>query len=242
MKRFLTLFFLSLVANFSFGQPEVGLGIGLSCYNGEIGYNSNNLVLPISYTSKEKIHIFYNYAFKKYAKIRLEAGYSRFWGTDEYSNDPGLVKFKREVKGFAFDANVKLELIPKFNGNEKSPLHLLIGVGQFTTNPVNTKEGIETINRYTTNTLGLFQNFSTSAGMGLSYTFAKSKLVETLSLEYMFNYTIDDKFDGVKLGVMGDVFNTITLVYCVPLKYLPMRLRNINRNLDMRNFSECPSF
>jgi len=242
MKRFLTLFFLSLVANFSFGQPEVGLGIGLSCYNGEIGYNSNNLVLPIYYTSKEKIHIFYNYAFKKYAKIRLEAGYSRFWGTDEYSNIPDLVEDQREVKGFVLDANIKLELIPKFNGNENSPLHLLIGVGQFTTNPKNTTAGVTEINFYTTNTSSLFQNFSTSAGMGLSYTFAKSKLFETLSLEYMLNYTIDDKFDGVDRGVMGDVFNTITLVYCVPLKYLPMRLRNINRNLDMRNFSECPSF
>lgn len=242
MKRFLAPLLISLVANFSYGQSEVGLGIGISCYNGEIGYNSNNLIQPISYTSKEKIHIFYNYAFKKYAKIRLEVGYSRFWGADEHSNIPGLVKFKREVKGFALDANLKLELIPKFNGNENSPWHLLIGVGQFTTNPTNTRNGIETVNSSITNTPVLFQNFSTSAGMGLSYTFAKSKLFETLSLEYMGNYTINDKFDGVTRGVMGDVFNTITLVYCVPIKYLPMRLRNLNRNLDMRNFSECPSF
>ena len=242
MKRLFSLLFLSIVSSFSYGQPEVGLGIGLSCYNGEIGYNSYNLVLPISYTSREKVHIFYKYAFKKYAKIRFEAGYSRFWGSDEYSNVPDYVKYKREVKGFALDANLKLELIPKFDGQKNSPLHLLIGVGQFTTNPKNTTAGVTEINFYTTNTTSLFQNFSTSAGMGLSYTFAKSKLFETLSLEYMLNYTIDDKFDGVTRGVMGDFFNTLTLVYCVPLKYLPMRLRNLNRNLDMRNFSECPSF
>lgn len=242
MKRLFTLILLSLIAKIGSAQPEVGLGIGLSCYNGEIGYHSNNLVLPIAYTSREKVHVFYNYAFKKYAKIRFEVGYGRFWGSDEYSNVPGLYKFKREVKGFALDGNIKLELIPRFDGKKNSPIHLLIGAGQFTTNPTNKREGVETVNKHTSNTSGLFENFSTSAGMGLSYTFAKSKLFETLSVEYMLNYALDDKFDGVKLGVMVDVFNTVTLVYCVPLKYLPMRLRNLNRNLDMRNFSECPSF
>jgi len=210
----------------------LGGGIGVGRYHGEIGYHDYLMMVPVSRTSRPSVSLLGGLQLGEFVQLELNSNVQGYAGSNLYSSIPDIKKYlEGEVYGTSVQIGGNLMLKIK-----KWPF-IKIGGGAFLSYNSYTTEG----NWAKDNSEYMLQG--TSLAAIASVRLKKMRYNDQLELRYRLLYNLNDNMEGKKFGVMGDHIAELQLVYLIPTRFIPMKMKgSAIRRPSRRGSSECPTF
>ncbi len=224
----------SLITSQVNGQVStyLGGGIGLGRYHGEIGYHDYLMMVPISRTSRPSFTLLGGLKLGEYVQLELNGNVQGYAGNNLYSSIPDFKKYlEAEVHGTSVQIGGNLLLKIK-----KWPF-IKIGGGAFMSYNSYSTQGKWAKNK------DEYMLQGTSLAAIASVRLKKMRYNDQLELRYRLLYNLNDNMDGKEFGVMGDHIAELQLIYSIPTRFIPMKMRGSPiRRPSRRGSSECPTF
>ncbi len=227
------LLYLIVLVNPVIGQVSayVGGGFGVGRYNGEIGYNDYLFLVPLSLSSRPSINVLFGLELTKNIQLESVGQIQNYEGDNIYSSVRALQPLEAKVSGISYQLGA--QILYQVNQNP----YIKVGVGSYCL-----------WNSYQTRGawVGNFsENLNPSLGLGFiaSYRMKKYNFHDKLELRYRFLYNLEDDFEGRALGEMGDNISEFQLVYTIPNRFIPLKLKNSPLpRFNRRSRGRCPTF